>query len=244
MNNNEYNQLNVDLKAKIEKQLCTVEGVPQVTIEDIIPFRLEQTDNGIKVHFYIYTKDPVDSFQKNFYKDSIILKEDNMKKLIFDKKDVFTALNREEAEIYVGEKGYYCYRMHEWMPCELLKIHFDEDYDVRNVFTILDHKTELECPMFLPADKVKIPKTEYRPFKSLEEFLKEYPLGSTITYKKNDIDSVWTTIVTGVVKGAFSDFIQLSNRELRFTDMLFDDYKILKDNKWIPFGTKVEVKVI
>jgi len=73
MNINEYNQLNVDLKARIEKQLC-LDGMPQVTIEDIIPFRLEQTDNGIKVHFYIYTKDPVDSFQKNFYKDSIILR--------------------------------------------------------------------------------------------------------------------------------------------------------------------------
>lgn len=82
MNINEYNQfnyLNVDLKAKIEKQLCTVEGVPQVTIEDIIPFKIEQTDNGIKVHFYIYIKDPVDSFQKNFYKDSIILGDQNEK---------------------------------------------------------------------------------------------------------------------------------------------------------------------
>ena len=79
MNINEYNQLNVDLKARIEKYLCTVEGIPQVTIEDIIPFKIEQTDNDIKVHFYIYTKDPVDSFQKHFYKDSIILGDQNEK---------------------------------------------------------------------------------------------------------------------------------------------------------------------
>ena len=156
--------------------------------------------------------------------------------ITFNKKDVITALNREDAEIYIGEKGYYCYRMHDWMPCELLKVHFDEDYDVRNVFTILDCKTEHECPMFLPADKVK--EKKYRPFKSIDEFMNHLDLKSLMNnyIKVKEINT--SEIYELMIVGAFVNGLVLPLYGALTMDQLFNKFKLKINDQFLPFGVE------
>lgn len=89
----------------------------------------------------------------------------------FDKKDVFSVLNAEDASRYVGEKGYFAddlqtlkqnveenrlYKLHKISANYTFPFRGEKEYDLNNF------------SLFLPADKVKEEK-KYRPFKDCIE---------------------------------------------------------------------------
>lgn len=161
----------------------------------------------------------------------------------FDKKDVITALNREEAEIYIGEKGYYCYRNNDWRPCELVRVYLkDDDFDVRNVFTILDHKTEHECPMFLPADKVKEVEEEkkYRPFKNVDEFMNHLDFKCLMNNYIKVENKITSERYEFMIVGCFNNGIVLPLYGALIMDQLFKKFNICIDGKYQPFGVLEE----
>lgn len=93
---------------------------------------------------------------------------------LFDKKDVYSWSNLEDAKKYIGEEGYFCETCHEslalWHKGLLRDV--NQSMPVDCIFE--DAENEV-FGLFLPADKVKEVKEEkkWRPFKNLEEFKTE-----------------------------------------------------------------------
>ena len=143
--------------------------------------------------------------------------------------------------MYINTNGYYCYRFNDWIPCVLKAVNYDEDFDVRDVFTILDRKTTLECPMFLPADKVKKPERKWRPFRSFEELSETLNkgIGSEIIFrnKKDPLRKITTLIVGYITEDNREDLIQLGVGTLPLSSY-FEEIEIWDNvaKQWQPFG--------
>jgi len=173
-------------------------------------------------------------------------------KIEFDKKDIITAINCEDAKEYINKKGYYGYSLAEWEPCKLLNVYLKETTDVRDTFYVNDHGIVHFCPMFIPADKVKKLKKQWRPFKTIDEFKKTLgdkkgdvfiplSLGDEVTYRpKSDVTTELHVIFNGY-KIINNQFIYvLLGVWFYYLKDLFDRYEFLdkKTNQWKLFGVQ------
>lgn len=104
----------------------------------------------------------------------------------FDRKDVYSVLNAEDASQYVGTKGYFA----DTLSCLNEKVRKNmldplDDVNQLHDFPFISYVTGFL--FFLPADKVKEVEEEkkWRAFKDIEEFKKETGLGllSIVRYR-------------------------------------------------------------
>jgi len=118
-----------------------------------------------------------------------------MTDLVFNKKDVFSWANAEEARQYIGKEGYFsdvCYSdLKLWIKAELIDI--SRDSDIASVFMSSEPVQEdddepFSYGLFLPTDKVKQKEKKYRPFKTIGEFLNTLNVGfgSVLVYRRKD----------------------------------------------------------
>lgn len=172
----------------------------------------------------------------------------------FDKKDVFSWSNAEEARQYIGKEGYFSdyYRndLECWLKAKLIDISCDSG--TSSVFTEeCGDEEDISFGLFLPADKVKkVEKSQkkLRPFTSFVEFYKTTGagIGSVLTWRAKGTSAVLTTLVTSVMfaDGSDSNESVITLGDDNFTlDSLFNDYEYQGSaDNWRPFGIEAEVE--
>lgn len=165
---------------------------------------------------------------------------------LFDKKDVFSWSNCEEARQYIGEEGYfrdtYCESLAAWHRGILQDV--DQSMPVDCIFE--DDENEV-FGLFLPVGKVlPVPMRpkKYRPFKSIEEFrktLNNINFLDALTFREKH----YTFRKYCAVFNGYGD----SNDELDGVGFggayktpvdLFNHYEWYdeKTEKWMPFGVE------
>lgn len=165
----------------------------------------------------------------------------------FDKKDVYSWSNAEEAKDYIGKEGFFSdffsENLNEWEKDTLLRFH--QGNSVTNIF----ENKKTAYGLFLPADKVKAvedPK-KYRPFVSYEEFRLYFAIGDVIriiTIEEGEKLEWQTVMYVGVTKNINGTFIQLGANSYSL-QYLFSHFKYARtqdgsnvDKEWQPFGVE------
>lgn len=155
----------------------------------------------------------------------------------FDRKDVFSWSNAEEAKQYIGEKGYFAdgafENIDDWQLDVLDEIYLDSD--VRTVFQAQSSFYGL----FLPEDKIKEveePK-KWRAFRTFEEFVLAVGLiGCHIRYRfKDDISNEFFAVIVGFNYEAQT--VTINNSIYSFKE-LFNKFEFYKNQKWQPLGVE------
>ena len=165
----------------------------------------------------------------------------------FDKKDVFSWSNSEEAKTNIGKTGYFNNDFEGMKraielgdPTVLGRV------DTNSIWCFKALGVSLCFGLFLPADKIKEVEEskKYRPFKSIDEFKKETGLDllSIVHYRYiTEKPKTITTIGFGVI----TDFNTCNDENYYITigdisfnlDELFN-YEYLSNNEWQPFGVE------
>lgn len=184
---------------------------------------------------------------------------------LFNKSDVLTVLTKENAKVgdkgYFGDSlKMLDTNVKNGEVHSLVKI-YDED---RALFPFgSDHLESHRFALFLPADKVKNKEPTYRPLANIAELIDflvpehdrydvcdiapdkmkiakyknaEILLGRKITLRQICADNVTIKVIQNIDfhnDGNTSNTIYLNNESL---DFLFDNYEILIDGEWLPFG--------
>ncbi len=157
----------------------------------------------------------------------------------FDKKDVFSWSNAEEAKEYIDKKGYFSNfatdNLVEWYLGTLSEISLFNKYRIARIFT---NKKGEKFGLFLPLDKVKeVEEKKWRAFKNFMEFFNytNKKLGSEITYRNKRTGDAFYAVITRVTVS--SSAIDLGAHTYNLHD-LFMSYEWLNDNEWQPFGVE------
>ena len=160
----------------------------------------------------------------------------------FDKKDVYSWANCEEAKQYLNQKGYfsdsYSDDTNHWQYGKLNAV--DPNNTMNGVFVCDDN---FSYGLFIPKDKVKEVKEEkkYRPF-TLEEFNKVIPMGAVFKcrYKSNDAKDVYSIYYHANLdceNGFQAIFFEDSYHHF---DYCFYEMELFLNGRWQPFGVEVE----
>lgn len=159
----------------------------------------------------------------------------------FDKKDVYSWSNAEEAKTYIGKTGYFNNDFESIKRAiELGDPAVLDRVDTNSIWCFKALGVSLCFGLFIPAEKVievEEPK-KYRPFKSTDEFLKFYKVGQVIHLKnknKNNNLEQLTSIVAVFINCYCCVCLGINNGALPFED-LFKKYEIEINGKWQPFG--------
>jgi len=178
----------------------------------------------------------------------------------FDKKDIFSWSNAEDAKQYIGKYCYFADKL-DTLKEKVNKNKMSMLQDVLNpgenyVQNIFCNTTDSCWGLCLPADKVKEveePKKRWRAFKSIDEFKKETGLDllSIVHYRfsPSSTPRIITSTGYGVITDLLtcSNFITSSDKPYYVTigdtsfnlDELFN-YEYFADNEWKPFGVAEE----
>ena len=166
----------------------------------------------------------------------------------FDKKDVYSWSNAEDAKEYLGKDCYFAHSvggLSEHIKTGvmgILKDIFNSNYDAVSCAFGDGTSTWGLC---LPADKVievEEPK-KWRAF-IFEEFTKIYSMDKPLKifiYREKGTNITFFALYSGYVKGDEISAINLSG-QFYTLQTLFDRYELFNDElgKWQPFGIKVE----
>lgn len=170
-----------------------------------------------------------------------------MTDLVFDRKDVFSWSNAEEARRFIGTEGYFADSLrdlHKEVEAGtaqiLLNVH--EDNSINSIF----RSDYYVSGMYLPADKVKKIEKKWRPY-TLEEFLDKFLIGTQIKFrKKKELQIV--VHGCGVLTGYSCNTNQVSEEDCFFVylgvhayslEVLFETYEWQDENgNWCPFGVE------
>jgi hypothetical protein len=166
-----------------------------------------------------------------------------MDDLLFNKKDVFSWSNCEEAKKYIGKEGYFVNSFY------LLERDIVQQYTSRLVGVdtteVCCFKTK-DCGdyfLFLPIDKVKKPEKKWRAFRTVQEintYLQLYIGAVLIIRKKKEPSKEIATMFLGTIKEEGKpDKIQIGSDILTLDDY-FEQIEILWNTKWQPFGVTEE----
>ena len=161
----------------------------------------------------------------------------------FNKNNVYSWSNAEDAKKYIGTFGYFsnvCFdNLKEWEYGELEQIN-PNNY----ISGIFSENHGSDYGLFLPEDKVKEveevkEKKKYRPF-TLEEFNKVVPLGTVFKYryKSNDdhlkdVYSIYYHANLDCENGFQAIFFEDSYHHF---DYCFYEMELFLNGKWQPFG--------
>lgn len=159
----------------------------------------------------------------------------------FDIKDVKTWNNRDNVE--VGDKGYFANDIHvldDFVSMNLIGT--IEEIDENGVLCFKKNGAK-NFGFFLPLDAVKKDKPEkkYRPFETIEEFVKTIgDIGTIITYREKKEPSqemkgiftgyMWDRACRGWILGLGATLYRLEN--------LFELAEYKCKNEWQPFGVE------
>ena len=158
---------------------------------------------------------------------------------LFDKKDVISWANCEEAKKYIGEEGYfrddYQGDLAAWSKGLLQDV--DPSMPVDCIFE--DEENDVHG-LFLPADKVKQPEPakKWRPFKCSEEFIKLVgcDVGDRLTMRRKGLRIVRNVLVLELAQGLGT--LGLGTHIFCYRE-LFDDYEWQdKEGNWQTFGVE------
>lgn len=162
----------------------------------------------------------------------------------FDKKDVITCINAEDAKKYVGKLGYFANGLNGFA-----NIDYFAAYSLDNVQVGIDKPffyREKNFALFLPEDKVKEVEEskKYRPFKTLQEFkdaLEIDGIGDWIQFRFKDEPTLnYFVIFNGYVKDEKDQLYGVCLGSYSFSiQHLFEhfEYSVEKD-QWKPFGVE------
>lgn len=160
----------------------------------------------------------------------------------FDKKDIFTIVNAEEAKKYIGQQGYftsfYSDNLSDWDFDILKSINDLKSSECNSIFNAKNN--DYICyGLFLPMNKVKEirKETKWRPF-TLEEFNETIPMGTVFKYKYkrnnvNDVYSVYYHANLDCENGFQSIFFEDSYHDFVYC---FNEMKLFLNGEWQPFG--------
>lgn len=169
--------------------------------------------------------------------------EEKNKMKVFDKKDVFSWANAEDAKEYIGKEGYFAHTLSQ-LNERIQKSDFErlEKIDDSNTNCFCKESDGAMCywSMFLPADKVKEveePK-KYRPFKNLNEF-KQCISKDTLTCLDHGIEIIDMSNNSQyrlMILGTFTNGIIFPLYGALTFERLFKRFKININGSWQPFG--------
>ena len=178
---------------------------------------------------------------------------------LFNKKDVLTGITADQA--IVGTKGYF------GSSLRTIAYNVERN-DVHRLCAVNEDETScftddegLDYLFFLPMDKVKIKEPTYRPFNGLDELF-DFFFPELIKDNFNFCDQTEKALFflgkTLVLKDRYHNYIKVMTiKEVDFIDncsgdggsdnielncftllYLFNNFKIKKDGKFVPFGVK------
>ena len=161
----------------------------------------------------------------------------------FDKKDIFTCVNAEDADQYRSTKGYFADDLSELnekvKDGNLEKLH----HILQDIFPNRFFGNNRAFALFLPADKVKKVKEEkkYRPFKSFNEFnvVTNKNVGDLINYKLKNSPCFYCAVITKTFCSPnIEPTIDFGNSCFKYSE-LFNHFEWLdSENTWKPFGVE------
>lgn len=169
--------------------------------------------------------------------------QEKNKMKVFDKKDVFSWANCEQAKAYIGKEGYFTNNFKGLIDS------VTNNRPTHTLINIIDNG-DIDCffanditfayGLFLPADKVKEvekPK-KYRPFKNLNE-LKQCISKDTLTCLDHGIEIIDNSKGSQyrfMILGTFANGIILPLYGVITFEQLFKKFKININGNWQPFG--------
>ena len=161
----------------------------------------------------------------------------------FDKKDVYSWSNCEEAKTYIGKTGYFNNDFESIKRAiELGDPAVLDRVDTNSIWCFKALGVSLCFGLFLPADKVKeVEEKKYRPFKNVAEF-KKYIYGDYCvscieqTIKIEDINT--SEIYELMIVGAFVNGLVLPLYGALTMDQLFNKFKLKFNDQFLPFGVE------
>lgn len=153
----------------------------------------------------------------------------------FDKKDVITCVNAEDAKKYIGKLGYFANGLNGFS-----NIDYFAPYSLDNVQVGIDKPffyREKNFALFLPEDKVKEVKKEkkWRAFRTFEEFILVLgTIGCHVRFRfKDDISNEFLALIVGFNYEAQT--VTINNSIYSFKE-LFKKFEFYKNQEWQPFG--------
>lgn len=171
-------------------------------------------------------------------------------KWLFDRKDVFSALNAEDAEKFVQEKfGYFADSLEELNTVinnrdnYLLKCVEDYTYDKRFMYEEEDGEVFHTC-FFLPEDKILAVKSEYRPFKYISEWRvgTDTDLGDKIYIREKGNEDIWEgVIISGFSCNSHGELVKVILGGRLYTPKLLLDeceFQNADTAEWCRFGVE------
>lgn len=157
---------------------------------------------------------------------------------LFDKKDVFSWSNCEEAKKYIGEEGYFRDDFQEDLACWSKGILQDVDSSMPVDCIFEDEENDVHG-LFLPADRVKPPQPKrLRAFKDYAEFTKTVgcDVGDRLTMRRKGLQIVRSVLVLELAQGLGT--LGLGTHVFGYRE-LFDDYEWQdKEGNWQTFGVE------
>ena len=171
----------------------------------------------------------------------------------FNKKDVFSVANAEDAKQYIDHECYFedSYRGLQYCIDNNIKgvltcVRDDDDDNYNTVdfifvadgdIEVMDGRYITSFGLCLPCDLVK--KQEYRPFLNAAEFEAVVgEIGSVITFREKTYNLTRRVLITGVTSHGDSLVFGLG-ASTYIPRELFEEYVLIKDGKEVPFGIKV-----
>ena len=175
----------------------------------------------------------------------------------FNKKDVFSIANAEDAKKYIGQECYFEDSFNGLQYCidhnikGLLKCVRDADDDDSTVdcifvadcdIGVMDGRYITSFGLCLPCELVKMEeKPKFRPFKSVEEFKAVVgEIGSVICFKPINCNAKYSVMFSGILETEFGKTNILMGAMVHDFAELFEYYALIKDDKEVPFGIKVD----
>ena len=163
----------------------------------------------------------------------------------FDRKDIFSLLNAEDAKPYIGKFGYMSDNVQTLRKNieenKRFKLHDIEDDYILPFKVCIKNDEIFGFGLFLPAEKVREEKEKtYRPFRNQDEIRKYFnratTLGCPLNLQHKRTDERFTLMVTGF----FENGLVLPLYGALTWEQLFDMFILYRNGKQQPFGVKVE----
>jgi len=167
---------------------------------------------------------------------------------LYDKKDVISWANSEDARQYIGKEGYFADKfgnyLTDWKKGTLEGV--EECAPIHCIFST----DRCVYGLFLPADRVKHPEKKWRAFRYPHEITATLKLdrllGSQITFRrKTDTSKFYIGLVTreyfveNIPEEHYLKGISIDGRHYNLDD-LYENYEWLDDTNfsqpWRPFG--------
>lgn len=173
----------------------------------------------------------------------------------FNKKDVFSIANAEDAIQYLDQECYFedSYRGLQYCIDNnikgLLKCVRDDDDDNTAADCIFSADRAIDLMggrcfrsfgLCLPCELIKMEKNpKYRPFKSVEEFKSVVgEIGSVIIFKPINCNAKYSVMFLGVLEDEFGKTNVLIGGMPHDFAELFEEYVLLRNGEEVPFGIK------